>query len=231
VSKQKTDIVQKRNLIALMASVMIVLTAGGLWFFNNKPAGTPKIAEEVKTKSMETKALTDTPSIVAKPNKNIVAAKIILPKVVKHSNKKITFTAKNLKANMAEGTHRANIQAEEKGTDTATNETPLDEMIVMDLTAKKKKNLAGGTILAVNNLKGNIKGIVVGRDNGLPVSGALVKLVNSPVETFTGTGGDFVLQVDSDKVKIDVSYPGYNRKELTVNVKDSVKIALQPKKK
>ena len=220
--------------MAAAASVLIAFAAGGIWYFNKTaPAtftaaiGTPKLTQAPP--------VIDTASIPEKENE-IAVVKQGVVKSDKHSIKKTP----HIKNAVAEPIFTPQIaNAIVKTADTGANETPLDEMIVMDLAGKKRKTntppannsvitLLQGKAAGVAISKNSIKGIVISRDNGLPVAGALVKFSNSPVETFTDPGGHFVLPADSGKAKISVSYFGYNTREVTVRKKDSVKIALQP---
>jgi hypothetical protein len=165
--------------------------------------------------------------------------------------------------------------------------TPLNEMVVMDYNATKKKDIAADKIVAVpENLKSQkdtiaekllqgsvagvtvnnsatsqqqqnaamlngktvqvlreipplnksyavskkiIKGRVVGKDDGLPIVGASVKVSGTNVSAFTDTNGQFTLPADSNKTKLTIAYIGYQTLAVNAPNRDSLKtILLQP---
>ena len=220
---------------AVAASVLLVFAVGGIWYFNNQKAPITIATVVSLPQIKQTPVPTDKIAITKRESK-MAAVKQGVLKTEKRSIKKSNPPDKGAKAGLTGNAEIANGPV--KINDTAANDTPLDEMIVMDLAAKRGTSTPGvknsvavslqGKTAGVNIVKNSIKGTVISRDNGLPVVGALVKLANSPVETFTGPSGHFVLPADSGRVKLKVSYQGYKLRAVTVSTNDSVKIALQP---
>jgi len=74
-----------------------------------------------------------------------------------------------------------------------------------------------------------IKGRVVGKDDGLPIAGASVKVNGTNVSAFTDTNGQFTLPADSNKTKLTIAYIGYQTLAVNAPNRDSLKtILLQP---
>lgn len=130
--------------------------------------------------------------------------------------------------------------------------TPLNEMIVMNYTAPAKKEVRKDTLKKIPqtgrpsllqskvegvavasaehrlNMPTEISGLVIGRDDGLPIAGAQVHLAGSGNAVYTNSKGRFKVPVDSDKVNISVGYIGYKSQQVNIGAKDSLKIALEP---
>jgi len=94
-----------------------------------------------------------------------------------------------------------------------------------------KKDTISTTTLAPANYasKKTIKGKVIGKDDGLPIVGATVKLAGSNVGVVTDVTGRFSLPADTSKTKLVVAFVGYQTTQLNIHNSDSVRtIALQP---
>jgi hypothetical protein len=135
----------------------------------------------------------------------------------------------------------------------AEDSVPLNEMIVMEMTSQKEKNRSVGgnnTVGAVTDKvmpgqsegavpkvnsnykpvsKISIKGIVVRKDNGLPLMGAIVKANGTNIGVVTDAKGKFTLYVDSNKTELVISDTNYNTLQLDIQKYDSLKtIELEP---
>jgi hypothetical protein len=130
--------------------------------------------------------------------------------------------------------------------------TPLNEMIVMNYTAPAKKETRKDTLKRVLqtgratllqskvegvsvaaaeqrlNRPSEISGLVIGRDDGLPIAGAQVHIAGSGNAIYTNANGRFKVPVDSGKVNLSVGYIGYKSQQVNISPKDSLKIALEP---
>lgn len=285
--KKRTERKESRiipwRLMSIAASVLIIC-AVGFWFLNEKhPASTPKLALTIKPEIKPTLADTLKP---ASKNQPIAAA------LNKSSNQPIQklqavkvdtalFVVKNISSSANEIAN-ANIKDSVR-----KDTTPLNEMVVMDYNATKKKDIAADKIVAVpENLKSKkdtiaekllegsvagvtvnnsitsqqqqnaailngktmqvlheipplnksyaaarkiIKGRVVGKDDGLPIAGASVKVNGTNVSAFTDTNGQFTLPADSNKTKLTIAYIGYQTLAVNAPNRDSLKtILLQP---
>jgi hypothetical protein len=92
---------------------------------------------------------------------------------------------------------------------------PLKEIVI----GKKKESYA----------KGSIKGRVIAKDDGAPLTGATVRVPGTNISTQTDANGRFNLSVDSTKTKLVIAYIGYQTLEVNTRNRDSVKtIALAP---
>jgi TonB family protein len=94
-----------------------------------------------------------------------------------------------------------------------------------------KKDTINTTVLAPNNYasKKIIRGKVIGKDDGLPIVGASVKLAGTNVGAVTDATGRFSLPADSGKSKLVIASLGYQAQQINIHNRDSLQtIALQP---
>ncbi len=187
------------RMLSIAASVLIFITAGGLWFYNSRPAG-PRQAAQLPAKGVK-----QTPQVAATDTgegKNNAAVPAPAPQKYAlhlHRTAKADTTINNVNAVLAVEEPRQTA----KDTDT----TPLNEMVVMGYEAQKKKSTNPGNI---------IKGTVVGDGNKLPIPGVSVNLAGTNKVAVTGIDGNFTLLVDSNKGKLLVSTPGFQSRILKV---------------
>lgn len=212
--------------LAIAASVLIVFAIGGLWLYNRQPVNNPQIAQVVKPEVKTTPA--DTEQAVPEKKNEIAVLKSTPPP------KPLQKSIKENKASVAKpvppvAAEIASAAVENKTVDTtAKDTTPLNEMIVMDYTAQKKKKATSISPAGVATSKNIIKGSVTGKSDGLPVVGASVRLAGTNISVVTDGNGHFVLPADSNQAKLIVSYIGYSTQEVNINNKTPVNIALQP---
>ena len=82
----------------------------------------------------------------------------------------------------------------------------------------------GGRITHMKTLNG----VVIGTDNGQPITGATVKVVGRSFGVVTDVNGKFSLQDVAQDQTLAVNYVGYSPKKVKVSNKDSINIGLQP---
>lgn len=132
------------NIIAIAASVIIVFTAGGLWFYNSHPSNTLQTAEAIKPVVSAPAAINKQPAAISKEELTAFS-----PAAIPHSKQGLKFIkgkkADNLEINeVAVASPVVNADRKAKITDTATKEdaTPFNEMVVMEMADKKAKTPA-----------------------------------------------------------------------------------------
>jgi len=131
----------------------------------------------------------------------------------------------------------------------------LNEMIVSDFKAKKKIDTLKGNAMVYKSapkstadqvLQGKVdgvtttpanthgipqktfNGIVIAKNDGQPIIGAVVKVVGSTHGVVTDANGKFTLPNVSDKQTVTVNSLGYTTKQVEANSGDSLNIALDP---
>jgi hypothetical protein len=219
------------RLIGIAASILLICSIGCWWLLNNHSVNPPKLALVVKP---ATKKVITVDTTISQPKAEIVAAVKPIPRTVhqrqlNEGRKAAAPVASSVAIPEAVATVKP-IEPQSKDT------TPLNEMVVMDYTAQQKKGRVAGVPVANNKSqitnvptsKTVIKGNVTGKNDGLPVVGAAVRVAGTTKTTVTNANGNFVLPADSGNVKLVVSYIGYNAQVVNVQDKDFVKVALQP---
>lgn len=73
-----------------------------------------------------------------------------------------------------------------------------------------------------------INGVVIAKDDGQPITGAVVKVLGSSHGAVTDKAGKFSLQNVTDNQTLAVGYIGYSTKQVKVNNGDSLNITLDP---
>ncbi len=228
---QKSARIIPLRLIGIAASILLVCFIGGWWLLKNNSANTPKLALVVKP---VTKKSVTVDTILPQPKAEIVAAANVIPHTA-HSRQfdEGRKAAAPVVTSVAIPEAVATVKpAEPESKDT----TPLNEMVVMDYTAQQKKGRVAGVSIAndkaqlknVSISKTIIKGSVTGKNDGLPVVGAAIRVAGTTKTTVTDANGNFALPADSGNVKLIVSYIGYNAQVVNVQDNDVVKVALQP---
>ena len=269
IAQKERSIIPWRTL-AIAASVLVVFTIGGLWLYNRQPVNTPQIAQVIKPEVKTAPA--DTEQAVPEKRNEIAVLKSTPPPKIKSitvSKENRTSVSKPVPPVSAELASAA-VESKMADTTTAKDTTPLNEMIVMDYTAQKKKKAdrgaAGNTdVVSIGDatkvpaspsqklLQGQaagvsvsngqapdlsffkaspkdiIKGRIVGKDDGLPIVGATVKIKGTNTGTVTDINGMFNLHIDSIINKtLVVAYIGYQTKEINAHSSDLKAITLQP---
>jgi outer membrane biosynthesis protein TonB len=227
---QKNARIIPLRLIGIAASILLVCSIAGWWLLKNNSANTPKLALVIKPANKKT-VTADT--VISQPKAEVAAAKPIPHTVhsrqLNEERKAAAPVASSMTIPEAVATVKP-IEPQSKDT------TPLNEMVVMDYTAQQKKGRVAGVPVANNKSqitnvptsKTLIKGNVTGKNDGLPVVGAAVRVSGTTKTTVTDANGNFALPADSGKVKLIVSYIGYNAQVVNVQDDNAVKIMLQP---
>lgn len=73
-----------------------------------------------------------------------------------------------------------------------------------------------------------ISGVVIDYETGETIIGASIAIVGKKVVTITDIDGNFTLQVEDNDTKLEVSFIGYKKQEVTIGVSDKLTIRLQP---
>jgi TonB family protein len=251
VSQKKNQIVTLKSM-SIAASVLVVLSAGGLLLYNNyHPENSPKQAVIVKSSQkpiVTQKALTNTDKKIAD--------NIAQPSVSKARSQE-QFTD-NKRPILSRPPGNADIAIASAGKDTALKDTtPLDEVVVVGYTAQKKKDVtgavaavpaqymkadsarstskllqgkaAGVTVTSAAapasriQLKSSIKCRVVDKTDGSPIPGATVKLAGTNISTVTDANGEFTLNADKNKTNLVVSFIGYQTLKINAANPDSTR--------
>jgi TonB family protein len=250
------------RLMAIAASILVVLTIGGLWLYRSQPASPPKTAVVIKP---EVKTPVATPAAITPEKKQeIVALKSPPPKQYKRYT---TVQKADIQADaMIQPVQPEQTVAVESkiANKVAKDTTPLNEIVAMGYADQPKKDvkatasrsvlkevqitptdkLLQAKVAGVNteprkispNMQGYFKdgtpniisGLVIGKNDNLPLPGASVKIAGTNIQAVTDMNGKFVLPVDSTaKAKLVITSIGYQT--MQINARDSVKtIALQP---
>lgn len=100
-------------------------------------------------------------------------------------------------------------------------------------TARKKKVVNPDTVLqahvdGVSVEPSNVTGVVTGRDDGMPITGAIVKITGSGFGAVTDANGRFALRNVPQNATLAVGYIGYKSKKVRVKQGDSLTISLEP---
>lgn len=236
--------------IAIAASVLLVLTIGGLLLYKGQPQK-PEIAQVVKP---GVKTLPTVPRKSVPPDSNQQAALTHAP-FKKHFHKpRIIPGRSNLPvASIAVPEQIVNADFKTREKDTIASRS-LDEVKVIGYAPQRKKDItaavatvdidsakkipattsaqllqgqaAGVNIKTsrVNAAKKIIKGKVIGSDDGLPIAGASVRLAGTNTGVVTDVNGKFTLPADSGKTKLVVAFIGYAPSQVNVRNRDTLSI-------
>ncbi len=234
------------RVIAIAASILVLFTVGWLWLANNKNTPPPKMAAIVKP---EIRARLNVPvAMVPKTDSSTLAVIPAAPQkaIVNSTDKKPIVSPKNATANLVADNIFASNRNSDAKTDTAKS-TPMDEMVVMGMEAKKKDVIAKTDTGISRQLQGRVAGVavkesifsapgngrirgrIIGKDDGMPLTGVSVKIQGKAAGTLTDENGYFSLPADSSKAKLLIAYIGYQPIKLTASNRDSLKtIAMVP---
>jgi len=249
------------RLMAIAASILVILTIGGLWLFRAQPVTPPKVAVVIKK---DIKAPLATPTAITPEKKQeIVALKTAPPKQYK-PYASIKSADVEADAMIKPVQPEQTIAVESKiANKVAKDTTPLNEIVAMGYADQPKKDakanasrsllkevpitptdkLLQAKVPGVNvesrkpsqslpgfydPLLNNITGLVIDKNDRLPLPGASVKIAGTNIQAVTDMNGKFVLPADSAaKAKLVITSIGYQT--MQINARDSVKtIALQP---
>lgn len=110
-----------------------------------------------------------------------------------------------------------------------SDSTSASEMVVMGMAGQNTQPSPNEAASVYSNspLK-KIAGVIVDKDNGLPIPGASVSLAGTRISTVTDDQGKFILSVDKGSVLVITSI-GYNTLKINAPESDALKtIALEP---
>lgn len=248
--------------IAVAASILVVLTIGGLWLYKSQPEKT-KIAQVTPA---ETKVK---PVLPPQPDKRDTAKTIEIAtlRAERHPVHMKKSAAANKQVTAVPGAVVADQIAsiDSKSKDKRLKDTvPLDEVIVMGYATQRKRDVtgsvatvdvnsakkipalsseqllqgqaAGVTVISSATPAANlkfpkkiIKGRIIGKDDGLPIVGANVRVAGTNTGAVTDINGMFNLSTDSSKLKLVIAYIGYSTRQVNIRNRDSLNIiALEP---
>lgn len=238
------------RMLAMAASVLVVLTVGGLWLFKSKPVTDQALAINDKT-SVAASPLVEKPNILANHDSllamNKPVAVIRSPRGSYPSSRETMADNSSLSAVSANGTPLAFKM--ETGEDHKTpgptvdrrDSVPLDEMVVMGYAARKKSadtqpvsvTLAGRVAGVVTTPPAAnatvISGKVVSAQDGLPLPGVTVSVEGIPNAAQTNAEGIFKLPADSTAANVKLNYIGFNSRTVQVQSGNSpTVIAMEP---
>jgi cytoskeletal protein RodZ len=242
--------------LLIAASILIILGAG-IWFMtNDQPQKRTKIAEVEKPVAREETVITSPANLENnKPPSDIkTGSSVANSKKSTATGNNQPEKADNLSAPAISSPIEANSSpivsepvpnSDNKsiGKPYKEDSVPLNEVVVSNYKQKKKdtanvehllQGRAASLTITENNPTGNtatlktINGIVIGRDDGQPIVGATVKIVGKSFGAVTDVHGKFVLPGVASNQTLAVGYIGYNSRQVKVNNKDSLNIALEP---
>lgn len=254
VAKNERRIIPLR-FIAAAASVLLVLTIGGLWLYRSrqqKPEVAQLIKPRVKTTpvvptspvspgSRQQTALTHVsnekhfrkPRIPGKPGKFPVAS-IAADEQIASVDSKIkttdTLASRSLNEVIITG------YASQRKKDIAASEATVTEDVLKKVPAAGTEQLLEGRAAGVTakssrvyKSKKTIEGRVVGSDDGLPIVGASVRLAGTNIGAVTDINGMFSIPADSTKTKLAIAYIGYTSRQVNIRNRDTLAtIKLEP---
>jgi CarboxypepD_reg-like domain len=252
INKKERRIIPWR-IISIAASILIILSVGGLFIKNYRPNVEQKTVAHIDN-------LKSAPPVTMKtePSKELATintappptATIKAPRAVS-----ITAIAQNPKA-VAMGNPPS-------AADVALNPPPKLDAIFKDTTKLAEVNVVGystqrkvdimGSVQSIpsvafdkksltvaNGLEGKVAGIniykakdkaitgIVKDESGQPIPGASIRIKGSAIGTQTNLSGYFKLDSVPNKSTLSVDFIGYNKKEVAVTKRDSLVIAMQP---
>ena len=290
IEPKKGRIIPLRYL-SIAASALIICSAG-IWWFNSDHTTASKKAKVVATNLVLSKPRTATPPVdtvvpsqtVEKAKKDEIAHVAAKPVVAAQQQEPPAGNAAIASQQPSSKLVLKELRIAQPTADKAVippapaDSTPLNEMIVMEYSAKKKpldtslfvrkgtirtgdykspplqqlqsevpgvqiqsnstkqsdlnkltQGNAGGLAMSQLLASQNIQGRVIARDDGLPIQGASVKVAGTDKVAKTNAQGFFDIKADSNKSKLIVTGAGYQSRQVSANVRDSVKnISLEP---
>ena len=241
--------------LAAAASILVVVTVGGLLLYNRQPANKQRIADIVRP------VATDTIAAAEKPRTEVqskIAAPTPPPPVTyqqKSANNNIAFTPPVVMADMEASKPVTNVRPDSAygylappGNDVlkktifgnAVAAAPINIAPQDDVIRQADKALQGRAAGVIadnfsntlrkktqpNNL---VTGRVIERDGGLPLRGATVMIAGTKVATVTNVDGFFTIRVDTSKDKLYIANLGYQSRQISAHNRDSLaSIKLNP---
>ena len=250
VAKKEARMIPWR-IISIAASILIILSIGGLFIKNYRQPGDQKMVAHIDNLKAAPPAAIKT-GAAKKLATNIPppAATIKAP----HTTP-VTTIAQNQKSVAMENPPSAAGVAQAPATkqDEIFKDTAkLADVNVIGYTAQRKvsttasvQTISPGMVdkdisAAPGKLEGKVAGVMVSKaknkaltgivkdESGQPIPGASIKVKGTNVGVVTDANGKFTLPAVSDKAILDLAFIGYEKKEVAVNKRDSLVIAMQP---
>ena len=240
VAKKERRLIPFR-LMAIAALVLIFLTAVLLWFINRQPEakllsakvaivpvkkhGTIPVAINNQSEIAELKSKS-TAKTYLKPADNRIAANKRRQPIKGDPNAEIMIDGAVGNSVAAITPQPPPITAEAK-----KDSAPLNEMVALGYAAQKKAMLNSSVAaISLGIPKGNVvKGLV--KDASGPLPGATIKIKGTNTIAQTDVNGRFRLNAVPDNSVLVLNFVGYEPKEVTVNKRDSLVIAMVPDSK
>ena len=238
------------RLISIAASILIVLTIGGLWLRHQSPETTPAFVKI--SKPQQAPPLTK-PSGIDTVEK-VIHESAITKQIAKnkpHAISKIyRYVAPEVSENKAVS---APVLAAVKPAEVKKDTIGLGEVTVIGYGTQKKTSITGSvqsisqgyltdsnTPPVNNELSGKVAGITITKEKGKPITGVVKDETNHPIpgatvsvkgtdkKAVTDVNGKFVLPDVSNNSTLNIAFIGYSLQQVAVNKRDSIVIAMQP---
>ena len=257
IEKKEAKIIPWR-FISIAATILMVLTAGGLLFFKKQPVTELKTAQLIMPAPKKNVDTTIDLAMPAAEDKQLASSApamsaphlTVRKKIVDAPTEKI---ASATDANMISSEPPVSEYAAAPSQDVvrAAPSSSLKEIVASDYFAQKRKSdtvalekALQGRVAGVqmNDAEGHnyggfnpqlktVRGIIVAKDDGDPIPGAIVKVDGAKFGAVTDANGKFTLPNVADNATLAVGYIGYESKKVNINKNDSLAIALSPNNK
>ena len=227
IAKKERKIIPLR-FIATAAAILLFLFAGILWYLNRPPEQVKqqiakvKLTPEIKKTKIDTLLITEKKTEIATLTKKAPPRAIIARDATVQENK----VAQNAPPSNADISIDAPVGNSDAKVTEADPNMPQDSLNSRR-TAKAYNNKLSERIAGVSVNNNFIKGVVKDETDH-PIPGATVAIKGTNKITVTDVNGRFVLPDVSNSSTLDVTFVGYNRKEIAVRKQDSLVIAMQP---
>ena len=240
------------RIISIAASILIVLTIGGLWLRHQSPETTKTFVKISKPKQAPPLIK---PSGIDTPEAIITATPIITKQIAKNKPHTISRSTHNAAPNInADNAMYAPALAEAKVMETKKDTTSLGEVTVIGYGTQKKSSitasvqtispdylkLKGNTSPVNNELSGrvagitvtkdinnSISGIVTAKEDGQPMPGVTVKIKGTSLGTQTDANGHFTINSVPGNSVLIFAMVGYLPKEVPIVNKNLLAVNLQ----
>jgi hypothetical protein len=238
------------RIIAIAASILIVLTIGGLWLRHQSPETAKTFVKISKPK--QAPPLTK-PSGIDTPEAIITATPIITNQIAKNKPHTISRSTHNAAPNInADNAMYAPALADAKVRETKKDTTSLGEVTVIGYGTQKKSSITASVqTISPGYLKGNpspvnnelsgrvagvtvfkdinnsISGTVTAKEDGQPMPGVTVKIKGTSLGTQTDANGHFIINAVPGNSVLIFAMVGYLPKEVPMGNKNLLAVNLQ----
>ncbi|RVU01714.1 TonB family protein [Mucilaginibacter limnophilus] len=244
------------KIISVAASVIVVLTIGGLWFYTDDKVTSKEVMVAMRDKTELKKPETlKSPAPPAENEQAVISAPPVAEPRMTYVRKPRVASVKSPRKNFEAEIHEESPPVDVSALASANFETakPKDSVSLEDrivngffndpadkatpvAASKPIEKALQGKVEGVNisqegsNLHNpkTLNGLVI--DNGIPLPGATVKLKGTRVMAQTDAEGKFKIPVDKDKSELEITSIGYLSQNVSVKKQDTLLIAMQPNK-